>query len=104
MEVLREPPKTSSFVPLSEHQSTTPASFYAGPPILHFHSSRCNVVILERDVGNSPPLAAFSEHARASSGANVASINGSASHVETEDEGLDAQKIVEDVEVWVTSE
>ncbi|KAL2220154.1 regulator of volume decrease after cellular swelling-domain-containing protein [Thermoascus aurantiacus ATCC 26904] len=59
MELLRAPPDTSSFVPLAEHQSRTPASFYSGPPVLHYHSERCKVVILERDLADAPALNAL---------------------------------------------
>lgn len=90
MEVLQNPPLASSFTPLAEHQSRTPQSFYDGPPVLHYHSSRCKVVILESDISASPALNTLR------GGVTVA--NGSS-------EGQEGKEIVIDgVDVFVTSE
>lgn len=35
---LREPPSLDSYTPLADHESRTPASFYEGPPVLHYHT------------------------------------------------------------------
>jgi nucleotide-sensitive chloride channel 1A len=75
-------------VPLAEHQSRTPSSFYEGPPVLHYHSERCKIVILERDLVATPALRALrSESAVASS--------------EQDD---DKEVAIEGIETWVTSE
>lgn len=99
MEVLREAPKASTFIPLAKHQSATPASFYTGPPVLHYHSDRSKVIILERDASGAALLEPLLQHATSAAQASGgAETNG---HQETSD---DAQKVVEDVDVWVTSE
>ncbi|CAK7265484.1 hypothetical protein SEPCBS119000_001535 [Sporothrix epigloea] len=36
---LRSPPSLDSYIPVAEHQSRTPASFYEGPPVLHYHTT-----------------------------------------------------------------
>ncbi|CAK7205046.1 hypothetical protein SEUCBS139899_007810 [Sporothrix eucalyptigena] len=36
---LRTPPSLASYTPVAEHQSRTPASFYEGPPVLHYHTT-----------------------------------------------------------------
>jgi hypothetical protein len=90
MEVLQEAPNSSTFVPLSEHQSATPASFYSGPPVLHYHSRRCKVVILERDLNLSPALTALARETEKTSTTAEPVTNGN-----------DEQN---DVDVWVTSE
>lgn len=88
MEVLRSSPEASAFVPLAEHQSRTPSSFYEGPPVLHYHSERCKIVILERDLAVTPALSALrGESAAAAS-----------------EQDNEKEVAIEGVETWVTSE
>jgi hypothetical protein len=103
MEVLQEAPNSSTFVPLSEHQSATPASFYSGPPVLHYHSGRCKVVILERDLNLSPALTALARETEKTSTTAEPVTNGNGEQGEEEDESV-KQKVLGDVDVWVTSE
>jgi nucleotide-sensitive chloride channel 1A len=103
MEVLQDAPKPDTFIPLSEHQSATPASFYSGPPVLHYHSGRCKVVILERDLHQSPALTALARQAQETSTTAEPVPNGNGDHAEEEDEAA-TQKVLDDVDVWVTSE
>lgn len=97
MEVLREPPKASTFVPLAEHQSATPASFYSGPPVLHYYSDRSKLIVLEPEISGVAAFAPLLEHSTAQPDANGTETNGDAAS-----DGQ--QKVVEDVDVWVTSE
>ena len=99
MEVLREAPEISSFIPLVEHQSATPASFYSGPPVLHYYSDRCKVLILDRDLSSVPALAEFASGSTGKSGTGDSAINGDSTH-----ENEEVQKTIEDVDIWVTSE
>ena len=99
MEVLREAPKASTFIPLAEHQSSTPASFYTGPPVLHYHSDRSKVIILERDASGTALLEPL---LRQASTAGAAQTNGGAD-ANGDGEGRSEQKVIEDVDVWVTS-
>jgi nucleotide-sensitive chloride channel 1A len=103
MEVLQEVPNSSAFVPLSEHQSATPASFYSGPPVLHYHSGRCKVVILERDLSLSPALTILARETEKTSTTTEPVTNGNGEQGEEDDEPI-KQKVVGDVDVWVTSE
>ncbi len=103
MEVLQEAPKTSTFVPLSEHQSATPASFYSGPPVLYYHSDRCKILVLERDLSTSPALTALAREAKSTSSTNGHAANGDEDRTNG-DAGAESQKVLEDVAVWVTSE
>lgn len=105
MEILREAPKASSFVPLIEHQSATPASFYSGPPVLHYYSDRSKLIILEHEIGSVGAFAPLLERptcqTRSQPHANgTEGTNGNAE--EPHEQGV--QKVVEDVDVWVTSE
>ncbi|KAJ5688891.1 hypothetical protein N7462_003283 [Penicillium macrosclerotiorum] len=97
MEVLQTPPETSTYVTIAEHQSRTPASFVNGPPVLHYHSQRCKVVILERDLVANPALNALRGE-RASTNGNAA-----AAPQDTEDEES-VEIAIEGVDTWVTSE
>ncbi|CAG7966672.1 unnamed protein product [Penicillium salamii] len=89
MEALSGAPETSSFVPLAEHQSRTPSSFYSGPAVLHYHSQRCKIVILERELLASPELNALrGETATANSA--------------TQDD--EKEIAIDGIDVWVTSD
>lgn len=99
METVTEAPQTSSFVPLAEHQSTTPASFHSGPPVLHYYSDRCKVIVLEEDLEFSPALSNLVSKASQPAHSNEPSEQNGDSN------GTSAgQKKLEDVDVWVTSE
>jgi chloride channel, nucleotide-sensitive, 1A len=101
MEVLHTRPVPSSFTSLAEHQSRTPESFYSGPPVLHFHSDRCKIIILESDLTASPGLNAM----RGSPISNDDAVNGSrhdASYVQ--DAEQEKEVVIDGVDVWVTSE
>lgn len=95
MEVLQTAPEASTFVTLAEFQSRTPSSFHDGPPVLHYHSQRCKVVILERDLIANPALNALR--------GSRASTNGTAEAQESED-GEGNEVAIDGVETWVTSE
>lgn len=97
MEVLREPPASSSFIPLAEHQSTTPASFYTGPPVLHYYSDRSKLIVLKHEIDSVAAFAPLLRNATSQSHANGTETNGNI-------EAQGAEKVVEDVDVWVTSE
>lgn len=88
MEVLQTPPSASSFTSLAEHQSRTPQSFYDGAPVLHYHSSRCKVIVLESDLAAS--------HALNSLRGGISNANGSST------EGTEI--VLEGVDVFVASE
>lgn len=103
MDLLREPPNVDGFVPLSEHQSSTPASFYSGPPVIHYYSDRCKVLILDGDLQHSRALAEFSQKSQAILTEPKSSINGNASEEDLENGG-DPERFVEEVDIWVTSE
>ncbi|PLN81586.1 regulator of volume decrease after cellular swelling-domain-containing protein [Aspergillus taichungensis] len=90
MESLHTPPETSSFVLLADHQARTPSSFHSGPPVLHYHSKACKLVIQDSDLAASPALASLRGQA-------AAGVNGSAPEGEN-------QLVIEGVDVWVTSD
>lgn len=98
MEALREAPATGSIVPLAEHQSTTPASFHSGPPVLHYYSDRCKVIILEEELQNAPALSSFVVKASAPAHSNELQ------QPEETNGNHAAQKTLEDIDIWVTSE
>jgi nucleotide-sensitive chloride channel 1A len=45
MELTSEVPTVESFIPLSEHQSQTPGTFFGGRPVLHYHSLGAKLLI-----------------------------------------------------------
>ena len=98
MEVLQSSPEASNFVTISEHQSRTPSSFHHGPPILYYHSQRCKVVILERDLLATPALNALRGAGASANGTSAAN----AAQEEGDDKGPEVA--IEGVDTWVTSE
>lgn len=101
MEILSEAPQVLSFVPLIEHQSATPASFYSGPPVLHYHSQGCKVLVLESDVTKSAAIQRLVEGARdlnATNGNSSNNSNGPAT------EGGLTRRTIDNIDVWVSSE
>ncbi|KIW79736.1 hypothetical protein Z517_06350 [Fonsecaea pedrosoi CBS 271.37] len=102
MEILREPPKASSFVPLIEHQSATPASFYNGPPVLHYYSDRSKLIVLEHEARSVPAFAPLLQHLGSQEQPQQTGANGAESNGDSEARGK--QKVVENVDVWVTSD
>jgi nucleotide-sensitive chloride channel 1A len=95
MEVLRTPPVAASFTPLAEHQSRTPESFFTGSPVLHYHSDRCKVIVLESDLTAAPALNALR--------GPVVNTNGGAQEVRGETTS-EKEIVIDEVDVWVTSE
>ncbi|KAJ5776951.1 hypothetical protein N7520_000197 [Penicillium odoratum] len=91
MEPLGTAPQASSYVPIAEHQSRTPSSFHSGPPVLHYHSQRCKVVILESDLLANPVLNALR--------GEDATANGDA---QAEEESKEVT--IEAVDTWVGSD
>ena len=98
MEALQTAPEESAFIPLAEHQSRTPSSFYSGPPVLHYHSQSCKVVILERDLLATPILNALRGANHTANGDNILSDAAQGQDGESTEIAIDG------VETWVTSE
>ena len=97
MEVIHEAPKVSSFTPLAEHQSQTPESFYSGPPVLYYRSQRAQLIILESELTASPALSKLVD----AKSTNGTVVNGER---EEEEEEHEQEKIIEGIDIWVTSE
>lgn len=97
MEILRESPKLSDFIPLAEHQSATPASFYSGPLILYYHNDCCKLRISEQDIRSSEALSGLC-------GPEL-SLSSSATNVNGDGEGIEAhsERVVDGIQVWVAS-
>jgi len=98
MEVLNEAPRTGAFVPLSEHQSTTPASFHSGPAVLHYYSDRCKVIVLDEELQNAPALSNLV------SKVSVPAHSNDNNPADDADGTNSMQKTLEEIDVWVTSE
>lgn len=50
LEIIHAPPPASTFIPLADHQSQTPASFYDAPPVLYYHAAHCKLLASKRDL------------------------------------------------------
>ena len=91
MEILHQEPQESAFVPLAEHQSQTPESFYSGPPVLYYRSKAARFVITTEDAERIPAISKLTDAAKE---------QWQADFVEDDQGGL----MVETVDIWVTSE
>ena len=100
MEVLKDAPRTSAFVPVAEHQSTTPVSFHFGPPVLHYYSDRSKVFVLKGELEYAPVLSNFVAR---SSSQNQADQEQDKSE-NTNGSSNVAQITLQDIDIWVTSE
>ena len=104
MEGISEAPQVTSFVPLIEHQSATPASFHTGPAVLHYHSQRCKATVPESDLSKSLPIRQLFQRSVGGSATNGhGGSNGDVDGAGSSLENRIAQRTVEDVDVWVTS-
>jgi chloride channel, nucleotide-sensitive, 1A len=103
MEIIFEGPQVNAFVPLIEHQSATPASFYSGPPVLHYYSQRCRVIVPESDLSRSAAVQRLAQ-AGEKLNTNGNSSNGGSAEVPSELEEISSQRVIGDIDVWVTSE
>ncbi|KAF2153450.1 hypothetical protein K461DRAFT_293715 [Myriangium duriaei CBS 260.36] len=74
LQPLSTPPDESTFQPLSEYQSATPATFFSGPPVLHHHSPHCTLTLSSDDLSVDPILSAL---APSSSSTSPTGLNGS---------------------------
>ena len=90
MEVIHEAPEKSTFTPLFEFQSQTPESFFS-TPVLYHQTSSARIVVLQSELDLSPAISKL-QHA------------GSASAGVDRDSEEDHEVVIDDVEVWITSE
>ncbi|KAL1958640.1 hypothetical protein VTO42DRAFT_3983 [Malbranchea cinnamomea] len=109
MEVLHQPPQSTSFIPLAEHQSRTPASFYDGPPVLHHHSEKCKIVIYERELRACSALLGLREEKEKHDPTGANGTVAASSSTRADAEGMDEEEedkevVIDNVDVWVTSE
>ncbi|KAM7186965.1 Regulator of volume decrease after cellular swelling domain containing protein [Rhypophila sp. PSN 637] len=51
---IRTPPSLDDFTPLAEHLEQTPASFYDGKPVLHYHTTGAKAWIPKSQLGKLP--------------------------------------------------
>jgi len=98
MEVLQEAPQSSAFTSLAEHQSRTPASFYSGPAVLHYHSANCKILVHSHDLRGSSPLSSLALK-------DVPNTNGHSANGDGADgaDDNDREVSIRGVDIWVTS-
>lgn len=124
MEQITAAPAIESFTPLSSYQSSTPDSFFTGPPVLFLHAPGARVIASNAEYEACAELKAMGgvsaqqQQQQAGSGTN----GSAASSSETKDgaaavlagsaaAGSEApcssdggERVIENVDVWVTSQ
>jgi hypothetical protein len=88
MRVLNSAPVLDEFIPLDEHQSQTPGTFFGGKPVLYFHGS-ATLQVDEEQVRKCEEIA------------NV--VEGTSANTETNGDSV-PKKITTNVDLWVSSE
>lgn len=53
---IRSPPSLDDYIPLAEHQSRTPSTFYGGKPVLHYHTTGAKAVLPASQRGSGLPF------------------------------------------------
>ena len=96
MEAISQAPTSSSFTPLSTHESETPTSFFSGPPVLYHHSPNAQLLIHRSDLAAAAAFSRFSADPQ-SDYTNGAATNGDSSE-------HDDEEVAIEVDIWVTSE
>jgi nucleotide-sensitive chloride channel 1A len=99
--VLNNPPTSSEFVPLSEHQSQTPSSFFSQTPVLHYHGKDLKVVVPSNQLSALPIFSKpkAEPEIKTSTGGQP---NGT--HDDSTEEQKDDEKTtITGIETWVTS-
>lgn len=51
---IHAPPSLDSFTPLTEHQSTTPSTFFSETPVLHYHGPNGRALIAPEHLSALP--------------------------------------------------
>jgi len=54
LETIRSPISLSDYITLSDHQETTPASFYDGKPVLYYHATGAKAWLHKSKRGKLP--------------------------------------------------
>ena len=61
LETVSTEPKVSDFQDLASYQSTTPPSFFAGPPVLPHHSHSASLTYTTSELATDPALSTLAE-------------------------------------------
>ena len=93
MDFLRAGPALESYIPLSEHQSSTPSSFFIGPPVLYYHCKSATLSARSSDLPKSDAVKQFCDHARTRYTINEGALDGSEEEI-----------AIKDVEIVVASQ
>ncbi len=104
MEIIHQAPEVTAFVPLIEHQSITPASFYSGPPVLHYHSQRCKVIVVESDMLKSAAVQRLAQGGETLNTSIGDTTNGVDVEAQSSAEDNPVRRVISNIDVWVTSE
>jgi nucleotide-sensitive chloride channel 1A len=91
MEITSEIPTVESFIPLSEHQSQTPGTFFGGRPVLHYHSLGAKLLISKSQYDQ---FAALHE---------LKNANGQNGSSEQQNGASSGDVTITGVDAWVTS-
>jgi len=87
---VRERPSLSDFIPISEHESETPDTFFGGPPVLHAYSQTAKLLCGQSEYRDISALRRLGPEQV------ISSTSGTAVGQEPEVE-------IDGIEIWVSS-
>jgi len=90
LQEVRERPSLADFIPISDHESETPDTFFGGPPVLHAYSPTAKLLCGQSEYGRIGALRRLGPEQI------VSATSGTAISQETEVE-------IEGLEIWVSS-
>ena len=92
------PPPLSSYIPLADHQSSTPSSFFAGPPVLYHHCKSATLLVPSDDVTEDSAVKQFC------ASASSVELTGNGRGIPRPEGEREGDIKVEGVEIFVTSQ
>lgn len=87
---MRERPSISDFIPISDHESETPDTFFGGPPVLHAYSPTAMLVCGQSEYGDISALQRLGPE-------QIVSATPSPT------EGQEPEVEIDGLEIWVSS-
>jgi len=90
LQEVRERPSLSDFIPISDHESETPDTFFGGPPVLHAYSPTAKLLCGQSEYGGISALRRLGPEQI------VSTTSGTAA-------GQDPEIEIDGLEIWVSS-
>lgn len=99
------PPPLTNYISLTDHQSSTPSSFFAGPPVLHHHCKAATVIVQSDELEDVGVIRRFVDSARGTANASNAAAAEQGNRVVGDGmDGGGGDITLENIGIFVTSQ